>query len=107
MALHQINGQQLSAMGHESITVAATAIGFTSGTITPAATKPASRAFVTAETAQMRYTYDGTTPTSTVGHLLDIGDILIIEGIVNVQNFRAIRTTNDSGTLKCTFDRFK
>lgn len=102
-----IGGQEVSAMGHESITVAATAIGFTSGTITPATGRPASRAFVTAETAQMRYTYDGTTPTSSIGHLLDVGDILVIEGIINVQDFLAIRTTGTSGNIRATFDRFK
>lgn len=107
MAYHYISGQELSAMGHEAVTVAATAIGFTSATITPATGRPAQRAFVTAETAQMRYTYDGTTPTSTVGHILDISDVLVIDGIVNVQNFRAIRTTASSGTIMATFDRLK
>ena len=107
MSLHNVGGQQLSAMGHETVTVGASAIGFTSTTITPSSGRPADRAFVTGETAQVRYTYDGTTPTSTVGHILDIGDILVIEGIVNVQNFKAIRTTGTSGSIVCTYDRFK
>lgn len=107
LAYTAISGQDLSAMGHESITVAATAVGFTSATITPTTGRPCSRAFVTAETAQMRYTYDGTTPTSAVGHLLDVGDVLAVEGITNVVNFKAIRTTASSGTLMCTYDRFK
>lgn len=102
-----VGGQELSAMGHESITVGATAVGFTTATVAPATGRPASRAFVTAETAQMRYTYDGTTPTSSVGHILDIGDILVVEGISNVQAFKAIRVTSTSGTIKATYDRFK
>ena len=103
-----ISGQDLVAFNHESITVADAAIGFTAGTITPAAPdRPAHRALVTAETAQMRYTYDSTTPSPTVGHLLEVGDVLEIEGISNVSNFRAIRVGATSGNLRCTFERFR
>lgn len=105
------NGSDLVAFNYESITVADSSIGFTAGTITPTvavdgSTRPAHVARVTAETAQMRYTIDGTAPTTTVGHLLDIGDVLDIEGIKNVSNARFIRTGVTSGTIRCTFLRF-
>lgn len=53
------------------------------------------------ETAQIRYTLDGTAPTTTVGTLLNIGDVLEITGTDALRAFRAIRTGADSGVLDC------
>ena len=95
------------AGGHESITVATTSIGFTATTITVAQAggwrKRATRAFCTVETAQISVTFDGTTPSSTVGHVADAGDTFTIVGEQNVENFRAIRTTATSGNIRVTF----
>ena len=99
-------GSDLTAFDYEAITVSTTSVGFTAGTITPSGARPAHAARVTAETAQMRYRFDGGDPTSTEGHLLDIGDIVDIEGINNVSNARFIRTTATSGTIRCTFLRY-
>ena len=106
-----IAGADIVCFGHEAVTVATTSIGFTAGTITPTtaaagSTRPAHRAVVTAETAQMRYRYDGTDPTASTGHLLDVGDVLVVEGIVNVQTIRFIRTGATSGTITCSYERF-
>ena len=98
------------AYAHEAITVDATAggKGFT-GTVVrtwdsgTAVKTVASEVLVSAETAEMRYTVDGTTVTSTVGHLLSIGDVVVIAGLSNIDNFRAIRTGGSSGALKVTF----
>lgn len=89
-----------ASKSHESITVGATAIGITSALITALTTQNA-QAFCTLETAQIRYTTDGTTPTSTVGHLLEVGQSLVLEGLPDITAFRAIRTSG-SGTLKVT-----
>ncbi len=101
-------GQDITAFGHEDVTVANTAggVGFTTATIAPSGQRPAHRAVCTAETAQMRYTYDGTAPTTGVGHLLEIGDTLVIEGISNVAAFRAIRTGGTSGHIMATYERY-
>lgn len=108
LSVTPVTGQDLTAFDYEAITVADTSVGFTAATITPGGTaRPAHRAHVTAETAQMRYRYDGTAPTATEGHLLEVGDVLTIEGINNVSNARFIRTGATSGTIRCTFERFR
>jgi hypothetical protein len=83
---------------YESVTVAATAIGFTAGSIAGE-----NMAFVTAETAQMRWRADGTDPTSTEGHVLPVGGSLELHGDTILSNFRAIRTGGTSGVLKCSY----
>lgn len=88
------------ANGYESLTVTNAAEG--KGT-TWAKTKIAYKAFITAETAEMRFRFDGTAPSSTEGHLIDDGDILELYGNANIVNFLAIRTGNDNGVLKITY----
>lgn len=89
----------------EAVTVAASAIGFTAAHINntvgahPAATDASCRL----ETAQIRWTIDGTTPTTTVGILLEIGDVLTLAGNDTLNNFRAIRTGGSSGQLDCHY----
>src|SRR5687767_7915056 len=93
------------AFAYEAITVAATAIGFTNGTLSPAKAPSAKAAFCTLETAEVRYRYDGTNPSSSEGHLLASGGSITLYGINNLNQFRAIRTTGSSGTLRCTYMR--
>lgn len=95
-------------MDYEAITVSSTALGFTATKLlqTDAAFsgfKQARKAFLTLETDQIRFTLDGaTTPTSTVGHLLAVGDTLVLNGVEELQRFKAIRVTNDA-SLKVTY----
>ena len=107
-------GQDITFFARETLTVDNTAggVGFTVATIVPTTTattnvNPAGVAHLTLETAQIRYTLDGTAPTTTVGHLMNAGDILLIEGIANVAAFKAIRTGGTNGSLQCSFGRFK
>jgi len=69
------------------------------------ALKVCQRVVMTNETAQIRYTYDGTTVTSSVGHIMGVSDVLTLVGIEAIENFRAIRTGGTSGALKITFER--
>lgn len=94
---------QQSYVAFEQITVAATAIGFTTTKITPAGRPQATVALCRVETAEIRYTVDGTTPTTTVGTLLEIGDTLTVNGHDVLVSFRAIRTGGTSGQLDCTY----
>ena len=103
MAVHP--AESTVGFAYESITVAGTAIGFTAGTFKPASQPPATRAFLTLETAQVRYRYDGTDPTATEGHILDTTQTLAIEGAQSLLLFRAIRTGGTSGVLKVTYER--
>jgi hypothetical protein len=81
---------------YQVITVADTAIGFSvpTGTI--------SKAFCTLETAQIRFRFDGESPTSTVGHIMNAGEYLVLEQF-QIGNFKAIRTGAVSGSLSCSF----
>lgn len=95
---------QYRYVAFEQITVANTAIGFTAATIDQGGGHPqVSIASCRLETAQVRFTVDGTTPTSTVGTLLEIGDWLTLTSPDLVRNFRAIRTGATSGQLNCTY----
>jgi len=63
----------------------------------------ARKAFLSLETAQIRFRHDGGDPTATVGHLMNVGDILNLEGL-SLQKFRAIRTGSTNGLLTVTFE---
>jgi len=91
------------AFNYESITVSNSAVGFTSSKY-KTSVHSAQRAFVTVENAQIRYRYDGTNPTTSEGHLLSPGDVLIIEGYDNIKNFKAIRIGSNDATLRVTYE---
>ena len=95
----------MAAYTSESITVADTAIGFTVAKIdlsTSLYGRSVQRVLVTVEVAPIRFKIDGTAPTSTVGHLLDVGDVFICDG-ADVRKFLAIRTGSTSGVMQCTY----
>jgi len=96
----------MAAYANESITVADTAIGFMAAKIdlsTSLYGRSVKRVLVTIETAPIRFTADGTAPTSSIGHLLNIGDVLICDGS-DARKFRAIRAGSVSGVIKCTYE---
>lgn len=92
--------------GYEAITVSNTAIGFTGGKIKPTsgnyANMECKEVFCTLETDDIRFTIDGTTPTSSIGHLLKSGESLTIDNVTDIKGFRAIRVTTDA-SLKVTY----
>ena len=92
-----INNEQ--GVGFEEITVGTTAVGVTM----PVGRTPV-RATFTLATAQIRFTYHGTAPSAAVGHLMDVGDALTLEGATNISNFRAIRSGSTSGVLSVTLE---
>lgn len=51
--------------------------------------------------AQIRYTIDGTAPTSTFGYLVDSGGQITLSGNDVLTAFRAIRTGGSSGVIDC------
>lgn len=100
------------ACGFETISDTTSAIGFSAAKITPVTGnlvgKKARAAIISVETADIRFTIDGTTPTVTVGtgagHLLYSGNSFIVQGEKNVSNFRCINAVASSGAkVKCTF----
>jgi len=64
----------------------------------------AASAFLTNDGAAIRYTYDGTTPSATVGHLLPDGGILVLNGQNQMSQFKCFRETTDS-EISITYER--
>lgn len=87
-------------MTYESVTVDNTVGGVF---LTRATYDRARNAFMTLESAQIRFTKDGTAPTTSVGHLLQVGQTLNLDGSNEIKNFRAIRTGAASGVLKVSY----
>lgn len=99
-----------SCLGFEQVTVAGASIGLTASKITTfgSSTAPqrneAAGAFLTVETGPIRFSLDpATVPTTTVGHLLNAGDTLTVDGKTNLTNLRFIRTTGTSGLVNATY----
>ncbi|MBC2746199.1 MAG: hypothetical protein HF975_04185 [ANME-2 cluster archaeon] len=86
------------ASGYESITVTDSAIG-----LTPAEYGDATIAQMTLETGQIRVRKDGTNPTSSEGHPVQIGDQINLYNAADIAAFKAIRTGSVSGVLKVTY----
>jgi len=93
------------AFDFETVTVADSAKALTVATFARTEIEGETIAVITAEGGMMRYRYDGTDPTTTVGHLLSHGDTIRIEGEENITNFRAIRLGTQSGSLSATYER--
>lgn len=55
------------------------------------------------ETAQIRFTLDGTAPETTTGTLLEIGEMLELDSRAELTGFKAIRTGGTSGTLQVEY----
>lgn len=84
----------------ESITVSTTAIGITSTTTDPAGRFPTNRCSFTSETADVRYRWDGTDPTATVGQFLAAGATLLMATHEDAVRVRFIRDAGTDATLQ-------
>ena len=89
-------------LNYETITVADTAIGITASTMIA---NSENYAVLTVETATIRFTTDGTTPTSTVGHLAQPGSKITLDTAAELNAFRAIRTTGTSASVRASTGR--
>ena len=83
---------------YESVTVSSTSKALTSGTY-----GLQHHAFITCETATVRFRLDGTAPTSSVGHLLDPGDVLKLDSPAQIANVRFIRRDGVDATLRVNY----
>lgn len=87
--------------GH-SITDSAHAIadfGFGAGNLASA-----KAAVITARTGGVMLTWDGTTPTATLGHYLGANQTLVVFGNANVQNLKLIREASTSADVTITLE---
>ncbi len=97
-ATGKVIGGDNNAYAFESVTVAASAVGLTAATY-----DDSTKAEITLETAQIRVRKDGTDPTSSEGHLVEVGDIIVLNSAADLATFKAIRTGSTSGVLKVTY----
>jgi hypothetical protein len=97
---------------YETLSTLTTAKGFTAAKYQPTSGdfigKRARMVIISCETGDVRFTFDGTTPTTLAlggdGHLLMIGASYEIRGEQNVANFKCINDVNANGaTLHATF----
>ena len=87
----------------ETITVSNVAIGLTATKYAPSNGHTAEHAFVTCE-GEVRYRFDGSDPTASVGHIMQDGSFLIVKGEHQLKSIKFIRTTATS-TLQVTYER--
>jgi hypothetical protein len=65
----------------------------------------ACNAYLTIENGDVRYTYDGTTPTSTVGHILQAGGSIVLSGQNQIGSFKCFRIGAVNAVLSITYER--
>ena len=84
--------------GYESISVGSSPVE-----VADSVRSGRSRALITVEDDQIRFRSDGPAPTSSEGHLVDVGSSIILESAEELVNFKAIRVTTDA-VLRVTTD---
>ena len=94
----------LVTFAFESITVTDSATRLTIANVRGSGA-PAEKAFITVEVASIRYRDDGSDPTSSIGHLVFIGDTVSLDSRDKIEKFRAIRTGSTSATLRVDYER--
>ncbi len=108
----QVSGH-LTPYDYESITVSTSAVGLTAGKIEPSssvAEKDLGKAKlirISVESAAVRFREDGTDPTATEGHLLNVGDYYFIANLGQSKKFRAIRNSGESVDAKFRVTYFR
>ncbi len=60
---------------------------------------------IAVETAAVRFWLDGTAPTSTTGLVAEVGDIIILETVDELQDVQFIRRDGADAVLSCNFGR--
>lgn len=89
----------------EQKTIDATARPLTAAVYAPSGQVPAAAAFITTETADLRFRVDGTDPTAAVGHKLTVASTLTLCGRTAIANFRGIRTGATNADLFASYFR--
>lgn len=84
------------ALGKATLNVSVSAVGL------PTIPARAEKAFITTEGQQVRYWVDGSNPTVSAGHLLEIGSVLILDSRGQLTNFKAIAVTG-TAVLQITY----
>ena len=96
----------MNVVDYATLTVAGTAVGLDSASPALDAGASVKCALITVEDGPVRWRADGSAPTDSEGHLLNIGDVLNLtdrnyDSMLAAIKF--IRTTGTSGKLKITY----
>lgn len=83
----------LQAFSFETVTITSDTVRLTASLMTPAGAPAAKAAYITTETEDVRYRFDGGLPTATVGHFVAALGKVTLSGINNLDNSRWIRDT--------------
>jgi len=106
MANNQYDSDEITPIDYATLTVSNTAKGLADATPAITAVTPTvKRAVITLETDQVRWRCDGTAPTSSEGHLMEVGSALsfMSNGYQQTLNkIKFIRVTGDAA-LKITY----
>jgi len=103
---HYTFGKELKVYDMETLTVAGTAVAFTAAKLAVASKEKAIRAWVTVAGADVRYRVDGTAPTAAVGHAVENGGTIEIEGQTNLERFRIIAQSG-TATVTVSYSRYE
>lgn len=82
---------------YEDVTVSTAAVGLTAAKVAASRT-----AFITCEGGAVRYRLDGTAPTASVGHVLNVGGTLTLSG-TDIKQVSFIRRDSVDGTLRVSY----
>ena len=88
----------IDAQTKESLTVSTVAKTLTSGTY-----GSNNRAFIQCQDANVRYWLDGSTPTTSEGHILYKGEALELHGSTELTNFKVIRDDSVDAVLAVSY----
>ena len=91
------DAQPLNYGNFESITVSSASLP-----LTAAEADAFDHAVITVETDSVRFRMDGNAPTASVGHKLDPGDTLVLDGRMELDKARFIRVTTDA-TIRVSY----
>jgi len=95
-----------NAFAFETINILDKPVGFSPHVFSSNLTdNPHVRAIVTSEGGHIRYKYTGDAPNITSGHLLEHGYGIVVEGLTNIGNFKAIKIGTKQGILSVTYER--
>ena len=95
-----INLGMFQGTGFEVITVTT---GAAIGLSTTVYTSKTMRALMTVENGSFRYRYDKVNPTTTIGHVVNSGDIIGINGYPNMSQFKMIAISG-TATVMVTYE---
>lgn len=89
----------------ETLSPAASAVGFTSATYHVDGASVGTTAIVSVNSGSIRVRVDGGTATTTVGHQYVVGDVFLVTGVENMTDFSCISDDGGTAELAVSYSR--